>query len=66
MRGGRRAGGGHEEEVHLEGKQQRPPFFTPQVRQDGGGRDGERQAHQNPNLTKKRVLQLSFRPVSAK
>lgn len=60
----RDTGGGHEED-DLEGKQQRPPFFTPQVRQDGCGHDGERQAHQDPDLTKKRVFQLPRRLFTA-
>lgn len=38
-------------ESHLEGQQQSRPFFTPKIRQDGGGYDGEGQAHQDPNLT---------------
>lgn len=45
-------GGGGEEECHLEGQQQRPPFFTPQVGQDGHGDDRDHQAHQDPDLQK--------------
>lgn len=45
----RRRGGGH-----LEGEQQRCPFFSPQVRQDGSGYDGENQADQDPDLTTNR------------
>ena len=53
--------------AHLEGKQQRCPFFTPQVRQDRSGHDREHQAHQDPNLkTWKHALQLPFSSVSAK
>lgn len=42
---------------HLEGQQQGRPLFTPQVGEDGRGHDGERQTHQDPDLTRRKRVQ---------
>lgn len=39
--------------AHLQREEESLPFFAPEVREDGGGCDGERQRHHNTRLTKR-------------